>query len=45
MEKEAELMGDPSALGSMLQILLIMNPTKTFYVSRLGDSVIVKDEE
>tara|TARA_R110000822_G_scaffold245416_1_gene373997 strand:- start:418 stop:555 length:138 start_codon:yes stop_codon:yes gene_type:complete len=45
MEKEVNLMDDPATIGALIQILLIMNPNQTFYVTRQGENVIVKDKD
>tara|TARA_R110000851_G_scaffold10529_1_gene37846 strand:- start:476 stop:613 length:138 start_codon:yes stop_codon:yes gene_type:complete len=45
MEKEVDLMSDPSELGAMIQLLMIMNPNETIYVTRQGDTIFIKDKD
>lgn len=45
MEKDFDLMDDPASIGAAIQILLLMNPTKTFTLRRRGETVVITDED
>jgi hypothetical protein len=43
--KRLSLMSDPSAIGSAVQALLLMNPHRTFVLAREGEDMVIHTED
>ena len=43
--KRLGLMSDPSAIGSAVQALLLMNPSRRFILTREGEDMVIQTED
>lgn len=43
--KRLSLMSDPSAIGSAVQALLLMNPSRRFVLVREGEEMVIQTED